>query len=181
MNNERYTPEWLVKEIESFYGGEVYLDAFYDARSFVKPVHGITKNDNALSLQWRNVYGIGKKLRYLPRVFCNPPYSRSLIKPCINKIVTEFETNNSYEDEFLVLVKHDASTQWWQLLSKYPRLEFNQRLKFYSPDTGEEKSAADYPVVMFYMGNHLNKFATHFKNYGTVSIQYILNEVCVCD
>ena len=62
---------------------------------------------------------------------------------------------------FVLLIKVDVSTKWWQSISKYPWVAVNTRMKF-----GSGKGAAPFQSGIIYLGNDIDRFKKVFGKYG---------------
>jgi hypothetical protein len=80
----------------------------------------------------------GLKIEWEDRTFVNPPYSNPL--PWVKKAIKEHDKGKT----IVMLLKHDSSTRWYQLLHMQGSqfLMFNRRLKY---QTGR---SANFPSVL---------------------------------
>lgn len=88
--------------------------------------------------------------------FCNPPYSRKLIKPFIEKM-----WHDSQYFKIVIIVKVDTSTRWWATFWDYENdkgkpgahVKFlSARVKFVAPPGLDGKSGPSFPscVLIFH-------------------------------
>lgn len=65
------------------------------------------------------------------RVFMNPPYSRGLLKLCVEKAISE----RNKADIIVALIKVDTSTRWWQELALHAHIQYlPKRVRYVHPD-----------------------------------------------
>jgi len=107
-----------------------------------------TEADNGLAKPWHG------------RVFCNPPYSKGLITPFVDKLLSEIAS---------VLLTHNHSdTRWFQaVLGQARRVCFTAgRLNFYGPNS--EIAAPVQGQTFHYFGTNAEKFEEVFSAIGAV-------------
>lgn len=155
--NDWTTPISIIKCIQKLFK-YIDLDPCADINLSVPAKKHYTENEDGLSKSW---YG---------RVYMNPPYGRS-IKKWIEKIKTEYESNNIIEG--LALVPSRTDTKWFRLLKNYPRCFVDGRLKF-----GDGVSPAPFPCCMFYLGKNIDQFTNIFSTFGNVYILYKNRKIC---
>lgn len=120
------TPAWLTALL-----GPFDLDPCSNERSTVQALDALSKAQNGLSYVWARSCS----------VFCNPPYSD--VMPWAARLA-------KHEGPWCALVKHDESTEWWDvLLSSGAKVApFRKRLKFSSGNDGD--TTANFPSVLVY-------------------------------
>jgi len=152
-DNEHYTPVDLLWRICEFYGDLIDLDPCSNSTEYphTPAYFHYTEEMNGLACPW-----FGK-------MFANPPYGRSL-KEWARAVV---EKRDEYK-ELLFLVPSRTDTQWYSLLTSFPRLNFRGRLKFHNPKN--KGNSAPFPSVLFYVGPHQNRFKTFFEDRGEIII-----------
>lgn len=141
QSDENYTPPDFIDFWRDWLGG-FDLDPFSCelANQTVKAEKYFTKDDNALLMDWT-----GYK-----RKWCNPPYSRQLIKPSVEKILL-----HAHEGETLVLVNSSTSAKWFHMLLNEAQdcVFLNKRLQFNSPFREASKNGNLYDQTLFYFGD----------------------------
>ena len=97
------TPWWLFEPLDKKYNFSI--DAAANSKNAKLPNY-FTEEQNALEINWHKT-AVASGLA--PRFWINPPYSRKLILPFMEKIIEEWNKGC-----FIVaLVKTDSSTIWW--------------------------------------------------------------------
>ncbi len=110
-NNEWFTPAKYV-ELARKVLGSIDLDPASHpvAQQTVQATRFFTEADNGLAKPWRG------------RVFCNPPYSKGLITPFVDKLLSEIASGNVYEA--ILLTHNHSDTRWFQELLGQARRAF---------------------------------------------------------
>lgn len=152
--NENYTPYTFLIKVCEFFGGNIDLD----------PCSNSLDNPQCPALVHYNKTLNGLSLPWFGNVFVNPPYSRDLLKPFVDKSISEFESDRARQ--ILILVPARTDTQWHLSLNKYPRCYLTGRLKFQNP--ANNGNSAPFPSVLFYLGNSPDDFQRYWKNFGEV-------------
>lgn len=161
-NNEWYTPKSIV-DVARQVLGYINLDpaSCEAANKIVRAECYYTKETNGLSRQW-----FGK-------VWLNPPYSRDLIGPFIEKLAR----SRSQIDCAIVLVNAATATQWCQRLIGmsnavcFPakRIRFIDGARIMSVDGAESARAnPNYPQMIASIGCNPGLFALEFGRIGRV-------------
>lgn len=121
------TPLWLTDLL-----GPFDLDPCSNERSTVRATTAFNKAADGLAQYWN-----------FSSVFCNPPYSDVLPWAC---------RLSDHHGPWCALVKHDESTEWWDVLTSTgaKAVPFRKRLKFSSGNDGD--TTANFPSVLVYKG-----------------------------
>ena len=149
------TPNDVVIDVLEFFDGKLGLDPCADSadQPNVPAEMWFTEEDNGLSKEWD-----------YSSVFMNHPYSQSRLW-----IPYAVNQHKKHGTEMLLLIKMDVSTKWWRVVSPYPMLAYNRRLKF-----GAGTSAAPFQSAMIYLGDRFDRFVNTFSKDG--QIYYPIND-----
>jgi ParB family chromosome partitioning protein len=152
--DEWYTPAEIIDAARAVLG-TIDLDPASNvtAQKVVRATTFMTKVDNSLTKEWHG------------NVFCNPPYSTSLVQEFTDKLIAEVASGRT--KAAIYLVNNCTETAWFQALAT--RFAFClplRRLAFYGP-TGA-KQAARQGQTIFYAGPHVGRFVQVFSAIGVV-------------
>lgn len=154
--NEWYTPADHI-EIARQVLGEIDLDpaSNAEANKIVKAKKYFSEEDDGLSKEWSG------------RVWLNPPYSRDLMGPFVNKLIESYKSGSV---PGAIMVSHNnTDTAWFHSLSEvasavcFPR----QRIKFYR---NQIVAAPVNGQAFFYLGRSADNFIEVYKDYGVVMV-----------
>lgn len=154
--NEWYTPANHI-EIARQVLGEIDLDpaSNAEANKIVKAKKYFSEEDDGLSKEWSG------------RVWLNPPYSRDLMGPFVNKLIESYKSGSV---PAAIMVSHNnTDTAWFHSLSEvasavcFPR----QRIKFYR---NQIVAAPVNGQAFFYLGRSADNFIEVYKDYGVVMV-----------
>lgn len=153
INNEHYTPTWLIDQIREFLGGiELDVASSEIANRTVKAERFFTKEDNALSRQW-----------LADTVFMNPPYlPTQLITDFINKCISEYVNDNIRE--VVILTHNSVDTKWAYELSTYGLVAYSRgRIGFMDPE-GNLQTSPGSGHILTYLGKRNHQFLRFMLN-----------------
>jgi ParB family chromosome partitioning protein len=154
-NNEWYTPAKYI-ELARAVMGDIDLDPASNpiAQKTVRAAQFFTETDDGLAQNWAG------------RVFCNPPYSKGLITPFVDKLLSEIASGNVREA--ILLTHNHSDTRWFQaVLGQARRVCFTAgRLNFYGPNS--EIAAPVQGQAFHYFGTNAEKFEEVFSAIGAV-------------
>ena len=148
---EWYTPDHIIYSVIDMWG-TIDLDPCSDAEHNVPATTHLTKDDDGLSHTWSG------------RVFCNPPYGRTINK-WIYKLEQEYNSGNVKEGILLVFANTD--TNWFNDIAHHTVCFVRGRLRFKSPSNGSS-NAAMRPSMVVYFGKDDSKFIEVFSKVGNV-------------
>ncbi len=174
--NEWQTPPEFLSLVREFYGGDIELDPASNpvAQQSVKALeyYSYEEGRDGLLLPW------GRR-----KVFCNPPYSRDLIVPFVQKAVSEVDAGA----ELIMLVNSATDTMWYHTLVAHSSalLLWRSRLKFWKiyngaahptwelAENGRGKigNSPRYLNSVFYFGNRVADFENVFSKYGSLLVK----------
>ena len=154
--NEWYTPANHI-EIARQVLGEIDLDpaSNAEANKIVKAKKYFSEKNNGLSKRW------------VGRVWLNPPYSRDLMGPFVEKLIESYKSGSV---PAAIMVSHNnTDTGWFHSLSNvaaavcFPR----QRIKFYR---NKDIAAPVNGQVFFYLGKRADTFTKKYQEMGVVMV-----------
>lgn len=182
-NYELYTPPEITAAVRAMFG-VIDLDPASSeiANKAVQAKQYFTEEDDGLTKEW---FG---------NVWLNHPfgkYEKACSKNCKKKIcerrgyhlLKDFPGNNawinklaeSYEsgqvEQALNIVFCSTSETWFKPLLKYPQCFIDGRTNFVNPD-GTVNGAATKGCVITYLGEDVDSFAKHFRQFGEIKIKY---------
>lgn len=146
---EWYTPSHIVARVVQTFGA-IDLDPCsnsHDDPSIPAGQH-YTVEDDGLALPWRG------------RVYMNPPYGR-VIDEWIEKLASEWQNGNV--SEAIALLPARTDTGWFRRLPAEHFCFVSGRLTF-----SEYESAAPFPSVAAYLGEHPQQFIAAFRDVGHI-------------
>lgn len=152
--DEWYTPAEYVNAARRVMG-EIDLDpaSCTAAQELVQARRFYTKHDDGLSKMWSG------------RVWLNPPYSASLIRQFVARLIHFHETDQV--SEAVILTNNSSDTVWFHdLLSRYPVCFTRGRVKFWRPN--HKTFGARQGQTLFYLGDNIEAFAREFGPLGMV-------------
>ena len=154
-NNEWYTPAAYIALVRNVLG-EIDLDpaSHSVAQQTVQAAQFFTQEEDGLARPWSG------------RIFCNPPYSKGLITPFVDKLLAEIASGNV--QQAILLTHNHSDTRWFQdVLGKARRVCLTAgRLGFYGPNG--EVAAPVQGQAFHYFGDNVEKFEAVFSAIGAV-------------
>jgi len=164
-SDENYTPSYFIDPIRDFAGGFT-LDPFScaDANATIKAERYFTQTDDALSYDWHNLLlddvtepCVWVRSEQHETVWCNPPYSRKLVAPCVRKFLDYMPENEG----FLLLNSSTSSQIYHRAFNLCDAILFpRKRINFLNPYK-ENTSSNEYDQTLFYYGCRAEKFVKH--------------------
>lgn len=148
LSDEWYTPKNTLEQAKEFLG-EISLDpaSCEEANELVGAESFFTKEDDGLTKEW-----FGK-------VWCNPPYSRTLI----GKFTAKFAAAEF--DEGLMLVNAVTDTKWALKLRHLAVVYSIGRLPFWSP-LNQSYGKGTKGSALYYVGDRPQEFVDFFESTG---------------
>lgn len=167
-SQEWFTPARYIEAARQTMGG-IDLDpaSCAEANLIVKAEHYYTKEDNGLLQEWSHA---GRSAR----VWCNPPYGRSLNYNSGNaglfakKLLTEYHDGHIEQAVLLTTVQNDA--RWFQPLWQFPICFSNHRIHFYTTHPTKKNPTAThmFGTAFVYVGSNIERFTEMFARFGVV-------------
>lgn len=152
-NNEWYTPDFVLDRAREVLGCIDLDPATAEiANERVQADDFFTEEDNGLDKEW---FG---------NVWCNPPYSASLIKKFTKKCLDQYN-NNKNISSIIILTNSGTDTQWNLPLQEGVQVYTNGRISFLQPD-GTEKGKGGRGQCFTYFGDEPKKFIEVFTRDG---------------
>jgi phage N-6-adenine-methyltransferase len=156
--DEWYTPiEYLEAAREVMGGIDLDPASCEAAQQNVKAERIYTQGDDSLrdEIEW---YG---------RVWLNPPYSTTLMKRFVAKLIAQYEAGNV--TEAVILTNNTTDTAWFHdLFSRYPACFTRGRVQFWRPDSTAH--GARQGQTLFYLGDNFVTFRNVFSEFGLVAV-----------
>lgn len=153
-DNEWYTPRVYVDAARDVLGG-IDLDpaSNKEANAVVKADTFYTAEDDGLSHEWRG------------RVWMNPPYASGLVERFIDKLLSEWRSNNI--PAAIVLTNNATETRWWQELSEHASAVcfVKKRIRYWKPGNDGEATGLQGQSIM-YLGDAVARFLKGFGELG---------------
>jgi len=155
-NTEYYTPSNIIEAARETMGF-ITLDPFSSSKAneVVKASCFMDEYDDPLNKQW---YG---------NVWMNHPFSRTMNKLCITKLVDEY--NLAHISQACCITFAATSEQWFRPLLKFPQCFIHGRTNYRLPD-GTVKKGVTKGSVVTYLGDNVDRFREAFKDIGTVKV-----------
>lgn len=155
-NNEWYTPSIYIESARKVLG-TINLDpaSCALANSIVQAESYFTQETNGLDKEWKG------------KVWLNPPYSSSLIKLFIKKLVDEYQSGNV--EEAILLVNNATETQWARaaLIDCNSACLVEKRIKFLNKDLVPANTPLQGQMFV-YFGKNKERFSEVFSAYGLI-------------
>lgn len=163
-----FTPNWLVQEVLTFYGGSIDLDpcAPVETKHRLPAKQYYTFEDNGLLSHWTG------------NVYCNPPYSNT-VSTSIERWIHKALVAHTYRqtEQTLLLLPASTGTKWGQLLlakdwegsrSDITLLFFAKRISFLNSSLPPSKNTGRFSSMMVYLGRKKTKFRQQFTKFGVI-------------
>lgn len=153
-NTEWYTPLEIVDLARQTMGG-IDLDPFSStvANLEIKAKYYYNRWQNGLEQPW---FG---------NVWMNHPFSRTMNKLCIDKLVSEYNKENI--KQACCITYASTSEEWFRPLLQYPQCFIHGRTNYLLPD-GTKKKGVTKGSVVTYLGDDPFTFELYFSQIGTV-------------
>lgn len=145
---EHYTPQGLLAVVYDCLGAIDLDPCSNDGEPNVVARRYYTRADDGLSKPWSG------------HVFMNPPYGRE-IDEWVKKLVASHVSGDV--SEAIALLPARTDTQWFVQLRDYVCCFIEGRLVF-----GGNDDPAPFPSVLFYLGEHVEKFYHCFVDVGDI-------------
>lgn len=149
------TPARFVELARTVMGGIDLDPASNDAaQAVVGAARYYTAETDGLAQQWTG------------RVWMNPPYSKALIGPFVQKLISELIAERC--TECVVLVNARPGSAWYQNLARFfVRCDIRKRIMFWRPDKAPSAGRCDSTI--FYFGPNARRFKATFRAVGVVT------------
>ena len=166
-SDENYTPAYFIDPIREFSGG-FSLDPFSsrEANETVKASRFLTKEQDAFAYDWHNhiidnnVHSYQWEEEENMCVWCNPPYSRKLILPCVKKFLDYIPDHEG----FLLLNSSTSSKAYHLAFNACDAILFpRKRINFVNPYK-ESNNSNEYEQTLFYYGTRRASFIAHMND-----------------
>jgi ParB family chromosome partitioning protein len=179
-NVEYYTDPRIIAAAKVALGGVISLDpASSDAanvkvgalRYFGKEIDGIAQAWTCKTLWMNHPFGRAEEpcMPGCDKDHVHHDYVLHGNSAWIHKLEHEFKLGNFEEGCNITFAA--TSEKWFQPLMKRPQCYLAPRLNYYLPD-GSVKKPVTKGSVVTYFGDRVHRFATAFKNFGTIKIEY---------
>jgi phage N-6-adenine-methyltransferase len=106
------------------------------------------------------------------RVFLNPPYGNACAS-FVAKALSEYEAGR-VEALILLLNAYSTDVSWFQRLWDHVLCFTDHRIDFYSPNGSGGNTT--HGSVFVYLGSESEKFATAFRQFGRIVVDYFARE-----
>lgn len=126
LNGDEWgTPKWMIDAAIDVLG-RIDLDPFSSAwhNRRVGAAMWLDRKRDGLRTPWSGPTGPS-------RVWCNPPFSRGLIQPCVQRWIDAAYSGSMLAG--IILTNVDPSTRWCQALLEYPHCMLAKRVAFHHP------------------------------------------------
>lgn len=152
VSNEHYTPPRYIEVARNVLGSiDIDPASCEEAQKIVKAAAYYTKENSGLEVPWNGT------------VWLNPPYG-GLQARFIEKLLQDFAAGQV--TAAIVLVNsHCTDTTWFQPLFDGALCFTDHRINFYGDD---ERSGSTHGSVFAYFGEHRERFAIAFRQFGPV-------------
>lgn len=155
---EYYTPQEIIEAARTTMGG-ISLD----------PASSIIANLRVRADAWFGIDDNSLGRAWCDNAWLNHPFSRKGNPLWINKLIREHEIGNVKQACCITFAA--TSEKWFQPLSKYAKCWLSPRTNYFKPDGTLLKGVTKGSVVT-YFGPNIDKFASMFASFGTVTIPY---------
>jgi len=157
-NNEWGTPRQFIDAVREVSGGSIDLDpaTHANAQARIQATTFYTADDDGLTKPW---FG---------RVFLNPPYSKTLIKRFVDKLVEELTSGNV--ESAILLTNNETDAAWFQKAAAHANhICFPAgRLKFLRPDGRPSRNGPLQGQAFLHFGAHAERFVEVFAKVGII-------------
>jgi hypothetical protein len=163
---ERYTPPRVVAAVREALG-RIDLDP------------ASTELVNATFIRAKRIYtkasnGLDREKPWAGRVYCNPPGGSNNPRLFWERMVIEWETKAITAGVFLAfnIGQLQQSQEWDRPMLCWPFCIPAKRLVFWKEKNGqlEPREHGEFPNAILYVGRNIKRFATAFKDIGTVIV-----------
>lgn len=155
-----YTPEYLLKEVRSLFGGEISLDpcSSYEAQQYVRAKAFISAHED----------GLDKGNSWSGKVFINPPYgkthgNKSLQGLFLQRAQEEVRLGNV--SDCLLLLKCSVGAMWFHDVFSLPHCFLKERVVFCEET---QNLPAPWGSVIVYIGPNTDRFVHVFGHLGHI-------------
>ena len=100
----------------------------------------------------------------------NPPYSKDLLFPFIDKLVKELSRGTV--KEAVVLTHNYTDTAWFHLAEELAQVICFTRGRIAFIDSDGNECSPTQGQAFFYLGPDITRFAAEFSKHGIVMVEY---------
>jgi phage N-6-adenine-methyltransferase len=154
-DDEWYTPAVYIEAARTAMGG-IDLDPASNAlaQRWIRAGAYYTKNDDGLTKPWPG------------RVWLNPPYSRALIGPFIDKLVEEVATRRT--TKAILLTHSNTDTAWYQAAATAASAVCYTRGRIRLEKDDGARAAPVKGSSFMYFGADVESFREAFRRFGSI-------------
>jgi hypothetical protein len=159
-DDEYFTPSKYVEAVRDVLG-TIDLDpaSCPEAQATVRAEQHFTKDDDGLSKEW---WG---------KAFLNPPFSRPLLRPFVQKLIQEYRSGRV--SEAILLGFSNTSTYLFQEAAAVASaICFTSTNIAFIHKTKGQMGRTAIGQAFFYFGSDVEKFARRFEEFGFVMISF---------
>jgi hypothetical protein len=145
-----FTPQTILKLVTEVMGG-IDCDPCWHPDCLVRATTTFTKQEDGLAQHW------------LGRVYLNPPFSD--VAKWVAKL--QAEVTAGHVTEAIIMTAAGTDAAWFHALRDYPRCFLRGRPRF-----ANATSETPCPIMLFYFGPNVDRFAAVFARVGDIYVRY---------
>lgn len=159
------TPEHVLDAAHEVLG-EIDLDPFSSAWHNKRVGAEEYYDSRGIEAPWCMGGGHGTHTDIPRTVWCNPPYGRDMIGPCVDRWIRAAEEGEMLAG--LILTNAATSSKWCRALMEYPHVMLAERLNFVHPQLDGPRAGNLRAQMITYAGCRLPTFRRVFGELGVV-------------